>query len=84
MAEWMSYEVLGIPIDRYAIAFAIILSAFVIKKIFAFFFRRNLLAWARSSKSAWDDRFLACLEKPAEFLIFLIGLWFALKTQGLP
>ncbi|MEJ2470093.1 MAG: mechanosensitive ion channel family protein [Desulfuromonadales bacterium] len=84
MAEWMSYEVLGIPIDRYAIAFAIILAAFVIKKIFAFFFRRNLLAWARSSKSAWDDRFLACLEKPAEFLIFLIGLWFALKTLGLP
>jgi MscS family membrane protein len=84
MTEWASQEILGITLGRYAITLGIILVAFIGKKLFAYAFTRALLPLARKSKHEFDDRFLACLQKPAEFLVFVIGLFIAVQVLQLP
>jgi MscS family membrane protein len=84
MTEWMNNEILGITVTRYATAFGIILVAFVAKKIFGFFFNKAIMPLALKSKKELDDRFLACVRKPAEFLIFIIGLFIAVQVLQLP
>jgi len=84
MTEWMSDEILGIPISRYATALGIVLVAFIGKKIFAFFFARVIVPMAQKTRQELDDRFLACLRKPLELLVFLIGLFVAVEFLQLP
>jgi MscS family membrane protein len=72
MAEWLNSEFLGITIGRYATALGIVLAAWII------------LPLAQKSRQELDDRFLACLQKPAEFLVFLAGLFIALQVLRLP
>jgi MscS family membrane protein len=84
MAEWMNNEFLGITAGQYATALGVILVAYIIKKIFAFFYTRAIMPLAQKSKKELDDRLLACLKKPAEFLIFLIGLFIAAEVLQLP
>ena len=84
MTEWMNSEILGITVSRYLTAFGIVLSAFIAKKIFGFFYKRALMPLAQKTKRELDDRFLDCLQKPAEFLIFLFGLFVAIEVLQLP
>ena len=84
MTEWMDNQILGISIGRYATALGIVLAAFIAKKIFAFFFTRAIVPLAQKSSQELDDRFLTCLRKPLEFLIFLIGLFVAVEFLQLP
>ncbi len=84
MAEWMGNEILGITIGQYATALGIVLIAYIAKKIFAYLFIKVILPLAQKTRKELDDRFLTCLQKPAEFLIFLIGLFIALQILQLP
>ncbi len=84
MSEWMNNQVLGITIGQYATALGIVLVAYMAKKVFAYLFIKALLPLAQKSKKELDDRFLVCLKKPAEFLIFLIGLFIAMEVLQLP
>ena len=84
MAEWFNSDFLGISIGRYATGLGIILAAYISKKIFAYLFSRIILPLAQKTSRELDDRFLACLQKPAEFLVFLIGLFIALQVLQLP
>lgn len=84
MAEWMNNEILGITIAKFATALGIILAAYIAKKIFAFFFTRAILPLATKTKKELDDRFLKCLQKPAELFIFIIGLFIAAEVLRLP
>jgi MscS family membrane protein len=84
MEKWFNNDFLGISIGRYAMVLGIILAAYVCKKIFAYFFIRWLLPLAQKTSRELDDRFLLCLQKPAEFLILLIGLSIALQVLRLP
>ncbi|MCK4509673.1 MAG: mechanosensitive ion channel family protein, partial [Desulfuromonadales bacterium] len=84
MSEWMDNQVLGITIGQYATALGIVLVAYIAKKIFAYLFIKVLLPLAQKSKKELDDRFLACLQKPTEFIIFLIGLFIAMEVLQLP
>ncbi len=84
MAEWMNNQVIGITIGQYAMALGIVLIAYIAKKAFAYLFIKVLLPLAQKSKKELDDRFLACLQKPTEFLIFLIGLFIAMGILQLP
>ena len=58
----------------------LLIVAFIDKKIFAFFFTRAIVPLAQKTRRNFDDRFLACLRKPLEFLIFLAGLFSALVS----
>ena len=84
MAEWMNNEILGITLMQYATAFGIVLVAYIAKKIFAYLFIKVMLPLAQKTKRELDDRFFACLQKPAEFLVFLIGLFIAIEVLQLP
>ncbi len=84
MTEWMNNEILGITVAQYATALGIILIAFIAKKIFAFFFTKAILPLAQKTRKEFDDRLLTCLKKPAEFLVFLIGLFIAKEVLQLP
>jgi MscS family membrane protein len=84
MAEWMKSELLGITVWQYATALGVILIAYIAKKFFAYFFTRAILPLAQKTRKELDDRFLACLQKPAEFFVFLIGLFVALQILQLP
>ncbi|MDH3455071.1 MAG: mechanosensitive ion channel family protein [Desulfuromonadales bacterium] len=84
MAEWMNNEVLGITIGQYATALGVVLVAYLAKKIFAYLFIKAIVPLAQKTKKELDDRFLACLQKPAEFLIFLLGLFIAMEILQLP
>jgi len=84
MPEWMNNQVIGISIGQYATALGIILVAYITKKIFAYLSIKVILPLAQKTKRELDDRFFACLQKPAEFLIFLIGLFIAVEILQLP
>lgn len=84
MAEWMNNELLGITIAQYATALGIILIAYVAKKIFAYLFIKAILPMAQKTQKELDDRFLTCLQKPAEFLVLVIGLFIATEILQLP
>jgi MscS family membrane protein len=84
MAEWMNNEILGITIGRYLTAVGIVLIALIAKKLFSFFFTRAIVPLAQKTGKELDDRLLACLHKPLEFLVFLIGLFVAAEFLQLP
>ncbi len=84
MPEWMNNQILGITINQYATAFGIILAAYILKKLFAYFLIKIMLPLTQKTKRELDDRFLICLQKPSEFLIFLIGLFIAVEILQLP
>ena len=84
MAEWMNNEVLGITIGQYATALGVVLVAYIAKKTFVYLFTKAIVPLAQKTKRELDDRFLACLQKPAELFIFLIGLFIALGILQLP
>jgi MscS family membrane protein len=84
MAEWMNNEILGITIGQYATALGIVLISYIAKKIFAYLFIKAILPMAQKTKKEIDDRFLACLQKPAEFLVLIIGLFIAIEVLNLP
>ncbi len=84
MTEWMDSEILGITLGQYAMAFGILLASYIAKKIFAYIFTKTILPLAQKSKRELDDRFLACLQKPAEFLVLLIGFFIAMEVLQLP
>jgi MscS family membrane protein len=84
MPEWMNNQVIGISIGQYATALGIILVAYITKKVFAYLFIKVILPLTQKTKRELDDRFFACLQKPAEFLIFLIGLFIAVEILQLP
>ena len=84
MPEWMNNQILGITISQYATAFGIILVAYIAKKLFAYFLIKIMLPLTQKTKRELDDRFLICLQKPSEFLIFLIGLFIAVEILQLP
>ena len=84
MPEWMDNQVLGVTIGQYATALGIILVAYIAKKIFAHLFIKVILPLTQKTKRELDDRFLACLQKPAEFLVLIIGLFIAMEVLQLP
>jgi len=84
MTAWLDAEFLGISMARFATALGIVLLAFIGKKLFAYLFTRIIMPLARKTRHDLDDRFLACLQRPAEFLVFLLGLFIALEVLQLP
>jgi len=84
MTEWLQSELLGISLNRYAAALGIILTAYLAKKIFALLFVKVVLPLAAKTDKELDDRFLVCLQKPAELLVFLLGLFAACTFLQLP
>ena len=77
-------ELFGISMSRYLAAFLVLLIALVARKALAHLFTRLLKPFAARTKTELDERALACAEKPAELLVFLLGLFVAVQILQLP
>jgi len=84
LTELFKETFLGITLGRFAAAFFILLAALVLKKVFAHLFAKVIYPLAARTKSRYDDLFLAALQKPAEFLLVLAGLFVAVQALQLP
>ena len=77
-------EFLGISMGRYAVALGIVLFSLIAKKAFAHLFTRLIRPLAARTKGDFDDRLLNCLQKPAELIVLIVGLFVAVQVLDLP
>ncbi|MEZ4598248.1 MAG: mechanosensitive ion channel family protein [Syntrophotaleaceae bacterium] len=75
---------LGISISHFAGAFLVLLAALVAKKVLNHIFTRVFHPMAARTKSPYDDQFLAGIQRPAEFMLVIIGLFIAIQILQLP
>jgi len=75
---------LGISLGRFALAFAIFLFVLLLKKVIAHLFTRVLFPFVEKTESRYDDLFVLGLQKPAELLIVIGGLFLAVQVLQLP
>jgi len=80
----LSGTFIGIPFWRFAAAFALLILFLVIKKIMAHIFTAVIFPIARRTRSEYDDLFLKNLQKPAEFLVVIAGLFLIVQILQLP
>ncbi|BCR06335.1 mechanosensitive ion channel protein [Desulfuromonas versatilis] len=76
--------VLGISAGRYAAAFAVLLLALVAKKFLAHLFTRLLKPLAQRTETRYDDELIAGIQKPAELLVVIGGLFVGVQILQLP
>ncbi len=76
--------VLGLNLTRIFIAFFLLLLALLLKRVIAHLFTKALLKAAQKTSSGIDDFLLQKLNKPAEFLVVVIGFYVAVKILQLP
>ena len=75
---------IGITLEAWVTALAILIVAWIIKKIFGVIYDRVLHSITAKTKNDYDDLIITSLRYPAEFLIFIGGLYLALETLQLP
>jgi MscS family membrane protein len=88
MPEWiepvLNYEIIGIAAQRYLIAFAVLLAAFLMRKIVQGLLEKRFAKLAEKTKTKLDDRLLQALSKPVSLAILLGGVLCAILILGLP
>ncbi len=84
LKDLIDQTVFGIDLARFIIAFLLVVIALVLKRVVAHFFTKPLFRAARKTTSELDDSFLKSINKPAEFLVVIIGLYFAVSVLQLP
>ncbi|MDZ7772257.1 MAG: mechanosensitive ion channel family protein [Balneolaceae bacterium] len=73
--EWM-----GLQVWQYLAIFLWLLTGFVLRKVFEYFFENYGRGLVSSSTTQWDDRLLHETEKPVSFL-FMMGFYWATFTN---
>ena len=84
LTPFLEKSFLDITFETWLTAFGIIIIAWVVKLIFGVIYDRVLHSLIAKTKNDYDDLIITCLQKPAEFLIFIGGLTIALETLQLP
>ncbi len=74
----------GISLGRLVAVFGILFLALVLKKIIAHLFTKAIFKAAQKTSSKMDDALLKSLNKPAEFLLVVIGCYLAVEILQLP
>lgn len=76
--------VLGISLTRLLSAFGIIFVALILKRVIAHLFTKSIFKITQKTSSRMDDILLKNLNKPAEFLVIVFGVYLAVETLQLP
>lgn len=84
LTPFLEKSFLNITFETWLTAFGIIIAAWVIKLIFGVIYDKVLHSISAKTKNDYDDLIITSLQKPAEFLIFIGGLYIALETLQLP
>lgn len=82
--ELVDQTFFGIDIVRVICAFLTLMIALIAKKVISHFFTKTFFKAARKTSRELDDGFLKSLNKPAEFLVVILGLYAAVVILQLP
>lgn len=82
--QLLDQTVLGISLGRFALAFILLFLALLLKKILAHLFTRAIFKAAQKTSTRMDEMLLKNLNKPAEFLVLVIGFYLAVEFLQLP
>ncbi len=75
---------LGIGVPRLIIAFVILFFALILKRVIAHLFTKIIFKAAQKTSTKMDDILLRQLNKPAEFLVVIIGIYIGIEILQLP
>jgi MscS family membrane protein len=84
LTPFLEKSFFNITVETWLTAFGIIIAAWVVKRVFGVIYDRVLHSISAKTKNEYDDLIITSLQKPAEFLIFIGGLYIALETLQLP
>jgi MscS family membrane protein len=82
--QLIDQTVLGISLIRLVSAFVALFFTLLLKRIIAHLFTKSIFKAVQKTSNQMDDLLLKHLNKPAEFLIILGGLYFGVKILQLP
>ena len=75
---------MGIDISRLLIGLSILLTALVVRRLFARIVSLRLAALTQRTDSRIDDAIVTALESPLQFVPVVLGVFFAAEYLGLP
>ena len=84
LQQLVDETVLGISLLRLIVAFVILFLALLLKRVIAHLFTKIIFKAAQKTSTKMDDILLQQLNKPAEFLVVIIGLYIAIEILQLP
>ncbi len=84
LQQLIDQTIFGIDLLRFICAFLVFVIALIAKKVISHFCTRTFFKAARKTTHTLDDSFLKSLNKPAEFLVVIIGLYGAVTILQLP
>jgi len=84
LQQLVDQTVMGISLIRFIIAFAVLFFAFILKRVIAHLFTKTIFKAAQKTSSLMDDILLKSLNKPAEFMVVIIGLYIGVEVLQLP
>ncbi len=76
--------ILGISLTQFIIAFFIFFTALILKRIIAHIFTKIIFKATQKTSSKMDEMLLKNINKPAEFLVVIIGFYLAIQVLHLP
>jgi MscS family membrane protein len=82
--QLIDQTVIGISLSRLIIAFAVLFVALLLKRVLAHLFTKSIFKAAQKTSSQMDNFLLKILNKPAEFLIVVIGCYLGVEILQLP
>jgi len=84
LQQMIDETILGISFMRVVSAFALIFFALILKRIIAHIFTKSIFKFTQKTSSEMDDILLKNLNKPAEFLVVVFGVYLAVEILQLP
>jgi MscS family membrane protein len=84
LQQLIDETILGISYSRVVSAFALIFFALILKRIVAHIFTKSIFKFTQKTSSEMDDILLKNLNKPAEFLVVVFGVYLAVEILQLP
>ncbi len=84
LQQLVDQTVLGISLTRFVIAFFILFMSLLLKRVIAHLFTKTIFKAAQKTSSQMDDILLKNINKPAEFLVVVIGFYLGIKILQLP
>ncbi len=84
LQQLIDQTILGISLLRFIIAFVVLFIALLLKRVIAHIFTKTIFKAAQKTSSQMDDILLKNLNKPAEFLVVVIGFYLGIEILQLP
>ncbi len=82
--SWINYSFAGIEVYRVGVAFLICLVTLIINKVFSKYLLRVAERLTQKTDTRYDDLLIGALNRPAGFLIFTMGIYYAISALQLP